>query len=51
MDYKEPDDLEHFKSNLNTFIACGKLQSIEWVNAVITDIFSSKLIADYRDFK
>lgn len=25
LDFKEPDDLEHLKSNLNTFIACGKL--------------------------
>jgi hypothetical protein len=51
MDFKEPDDLEHLKFNLNTFIACGKLQSTEWVNSVITDVISSKLIADYRDYK
>ena len=51
LDFKEPDDLDHLNSNLNTFIACGKLQTTEWVNAVITDLISSKLVADYKDYK
>lgn len=51
MEFKEADDLANFHSNLNMFIADGKAQSVDWVEVLITDICSSKLIADYRDYK
>ena len=51
MDFKEVDDITNFHNNLNMFIADGKGQSIEWVNAIITDICCSKMMADYWDFR
>ena len=51
MGFTKGDDITNFYENLNMFIAEGKSQPLEWVNVVITDICSSKLIADYRDFK
>lgn len=51
MDFKEVDDITNYHTNLNMFIADGKGQNVEWVQAVITDICCSKMMADYWDFR
>ena len=48
---KDTDDINIFHKNLRMFVAEGKIQSSEWALALITDISSCKLIADYRDYK
>lgn len=51
---KPKENLNEMKSyfeNINYFILGGKLQSVEWVTLLITDIFNSKLQADNIDLK
>lgn len=50
-DFSENDDIRNYHENLNAFIIEGKKQDSEWATLIITDILSSKLIADYKDYK
>lgn len=45
------DEMKSYFENINYFILGGKLQSVEWVTLLITDIFNCKLQADNIDLK
>lgn len=49
--YLNDDEIKTYYENINYFVVGGKLRKLEWATFLITDIFNSKLRADYDDFR
>lgn len=46
----ETEELATYNENINSFIVGGQKKPKEWVLSVISDVLSSKMLADYSDF-
>lgn len=49
-DFQKVDEIDNYQNKINSFIIEGKIQSDAWVNVLITDITSSKIIHDYINY-